>query len=65
MNEVLQVFGCIRQAHRAVALANAVFAHDVEDAMTDGVSVAAAPRKPRQGHARQLLRHRVAAAPRL
>ena len=40
-------------AHRAVPLADAVLAHDVEDAVPDGVAVAAAARQPRQRHARE------------
>ena len=54
-----------RYAHRAVALADAVVAHDVEDAEADRVAVAAAAREAGQGHARKLAAERVGPGARL
>ena len=46
-----------------MAFPDAVLPHDIEDAVPDGVPVAAAAGQPRQRHARKLPRQSIAAAP--
>lgn len=48
-----------------MTLADAVVAHDVQDAHADGVAVPPAPRQPRQRQPRQLAARRVLGSPRL